>query len=435
MDRFGSTFSIDFLVSFVQSMIAQAGTPEGEPESSALGDIIVSALQELLRILFQPVTRVIEKNANSLVEIVVGTPHPNAVFTRPTNGVWPNLYDYYWETMVPLVLILWALSIGLVIFLESTSYLFSNYHRSKLKKRAFAGLLGILSWWWIAALSLQFVHGLTGFLVPNLAEISLFETLSFGSMGVLGLVVSLAVDFVLFILIALIYFTRQIALYLFVLLMPLLIVFWIPGVGPFTLASRFMKRLAGFFVPFLFMTVPVALLFRLGGILGNSFELSMGGIGLWLTALVIPIIAVMSPLVLFWQAGALFVMAERTSHHVSTNQAQARVQRVQQRGSDARHGSRNFLRGVRGKPAIRRDGQTLLDSGGSRAHRLGHRLTPSSTSSKRSFRTDGGGLTKPDARNSNFENLETRLRTGRRDRSSRTVRENASTDDHAEDEK
>ncbi|MFC6993215.1 hypothetical protein ACFQH3_16735 [Haladaptatus sp. GCM10025707] len=427
MGRFGSIPTI------VQNAIAQTGTPEGEAESSALGDIIVSALQELLRILFRPVTRVIEKNANSLIEIVVGTPHPNAVFTRPTNGVWVNLYDYYWETMVPLVLTLWALSIGLVIFLESTSYLFSNYHRSKLKKRAFAGLLGILSWWWIAALSLQFVHGLTGFLVPNLAEISLFETLSFSSMGVLGLVVSLAADFVLFVLIALIYFTRQIALYLFVLLMPLLIVFWIPGVGPFTLASRFMKRLAGFFVPFLFMTVPVALLFRLGGILGSSFELSMGGIGLWLTALVIPIMAVLSPLVLFWQAGALFVMAERTSHHMSSRQARTRVQAAQQRGSEASHGSRNFIRGVRGKPAIRRDGQTLLNSGGSRAHSLGDRLTPASTQTTRSYRTDGGGHTKSDSRNANFEHLETRLRPGRRDRPSHSSDGEASNDDHSED--
>jgi len=43
--------------------------------------------------------------------------------------------------------------LGIVIFLESTSYLFGSYHRSKLKKRAFSGLLGILSWWWVAALA------------------------------------------------------------------------------------------------------------------------------------------------------------------------------------------------------------------------------------------------------------------------------------------
>jgi len=60
--------------------------------------------------------------------------------------------------------------------------------------------------------------------------------------------------------------------------MPLLIVFWIPGVGPFTLISRFVQRLAGFYAPILFMTLPVALLLRLGELPRESFSLSLGGL-------------------------------------------------------------------------------------------------------------------------------------------------------------
>jgi len=96
--------------------------------------------------------------------------------------------------------------------------------------------------------------------------------------------------------------------HLFVLLMPLLIVFWIPGVGPFTLISRFVQRLAGFYAPILFMTLPVALLLRLGELLGESFSLSLGGVGAWLLALLIPVAALFAPLVMFWQAGALFFL-------------------------------------------------------------------------------------------------------------------------------
>ncbi|MFC6723437.1 hypothetical protein ACFQE1_03325 [Halobium palmae] len=339
-----------------------------------MSEIIVDALEEFLRLLFSPITDLVQTFADDLVKMVVTTPHPDAVFTAPTNGPWPGLYEYYWSAIVPLSLSLFGLSIGLVIFLESTSHLFSNFHRSKLKKRSFAGLLGILSWWWVGALALRFTDALTGFLVPNLSDVSLFQTLSFTSIGVLGVAISLSADFVLFVLIALIYFTRQVALYAFMLTMPLVIAVWIPGVGPFGLVAAFAKRMAGFFIPFLFMTVPVAILFRLGEILGAAFDLSMKGFGAWLTALVIPFVAVASPFILFWQAGALFFMADRMSNHVSKRRARTRITHLENTGQTTAHGGRNFARGARGRPAIRRDGQYLLGDQSTRAHAAGARL-------------------------------------------------------------
>jgi len=337
-------------------------------------DAIIDGLEQFLRQLFSPITGVIERYVNDLVRLLVETPHPNVVFSKPSNGAWPELHEYYWGSIVPLALLLWGLMIGVIILLESMSYLFSNYHRSKLKKRAVTGLLGILSWWWLAALSMQLMSGLTGFLVPDLSEISLFETLSFAAIGVLGIAVSLSIDLVLFILLAVIYFTRILVLYLFVLLMPLLIALWVPGVGPFSLVSQFMKRMAGFYVPFLFMTVPVALLFRLGEILGSSVSLSMGGLGTWLTALVIPFAALVSPIVLFWQAGALFFVGDRMAHRTSRHRAASRVQSAKHHGAEATRGGKNFARGVRGDPAQTAGGQTVFGSGESRSHAAGSRL-------------------------------------------------------------
>lgn len=352
---------------------------------SSIGDIIISSLQELLHQLFSPITNVIQQYAPSILDAVVSTPHPDTIFSAPTNAGWPQIYAYYWDSLIPLALFLWAVSIGLVIFLESTSHLFSSYNNAKLKRRALAGLLGILSWWWIAALSLQFVNALTGLLIPDLSSISLFQTLSFGTMGVLGLVFSLSIDLILFVLIGLLYFTRQVVLYLFVLMMPLLIVFWIPGVGPFVLVSRFMRRLAGFFVPFLFMTVPVAILFRLGALLGASFELSMSGIGAWLVALIIPLVAVVSPFVLFWQAGALFLATDRAAYHTSPGRARTRVTNVRETHATATLVGQDFSRGARGLP-LKRDGQYLLTSGDSRAHALGTRLNAGGSRLRQSLR-------------------------------------------------
>jgi hypothetical protein len=328
----------------------------------------------LIELLFSPIRTFIENNAGAVLRTTVGTPHPNAVFVQPTNDPWAEVYAVYWRGIIPLCLSLFGLSVGVVILLESTSHLFSSYHRSKLKRRAFSGLLGILAWWWLAALSLRFMDALAGLLVPSLSTVSLFKTLSFSGMGILGTVVALSADFVLFLLVALIYIVRQFVLYLFVFLMPLLIVLWIPGVGPFALVSRFMRKLAGFYVPFLFMTIPVALLLRLADVLGSSLGPSGGEFGAWVTALVLPLLAVLSPIVLIWQAGALFFVADRTARHVSASRANDRLQRGRTHAREGEQAGRNFVRGLRNAQPVDKNGQYMLGSGDSRAYAVGQRL-------------------------------------------------------------
>ncbi|MBV0903507.1 hypothetical protein KTS37_17120 [Halomicroarcula salina] len=340
-----------------------------------LGDVFVDSFERFLEKLSDSVFGFVGDNVEALVDLIVTTPRPDAIFNAPTNGGWPSLYTYYWETMVPLSLLLWALSLGVVIFLESTSHLFSGYHRTKLKKRAFAGLLGILSWWWLAAISLRFVDGLVEFLVPNLDSIGLFETVSFGAMGVAGMTLAASLDVAIFLVLALIYLVRQMVLYLYVLLVPLVIVFWVPGVGPFAPVARLMSRLAGFYVPFLFMAVPVAVLFRLGKVLGDSVTLSIGGFGQWLLAIVTPLIAIIVPFVLFWQAGALFFMVDRASQHSSRRRVHDRKERVENTGEQGVLGVKNLRRGLAGQSAIRASGQTVLRSGSSRAHAVGQKAS------------------------------------------------------------
>jgi len=340
-----------------------------------LGDVFVNSLERFLEKLADSVFGFVGDNVEALIDLIVTTPRPDAVFSAPTNGAWPSLYTYYWETMVPLSLLLWGLSLGVVIFLESTSHLFSGYHRTKLKKRAFAGLLGILSWWWLAAISLRFVDGLVEFLVPSLESVGLFETVSFGAMGVAGMTLAASLDMAIFLVLALIYLVRQMVLYLYVLLVPLVIVFWVPGVGPFAPVARLMSRLAGFYVPFLFMTVPVAVLFRLGELLGDSVTLSIGGFGQWLLAIVTPLIAVIVPFVLFWQAGALFFMADRAAQHSSRRRIRDRKESVESTGEQGVLSVTNLRRGLAGQSAIRASGQEVLGSGSSKAHTIGRKAS------------------------------------------------------------
>jgi hypothetical protein len=368
---------------------AEAGGA-GDFTSETISNALVDALRGLLETLFTPIRSLIESQANNLLGLLVGTPHPTVVFAEPKTAPWIALYQYYWETMIPLTLLLFGLSVGMVILLESTSHLFSSYHRVHLKRRAFVGLVGVLSWWWIAAFSLQVADQLSRFLMPELDSISLFETLSFASIGLLGIVVSLSIDLVLFGLIALIYFVRQLVLYGFVLGMPLLIIAWIPGVGPFQYVARFAQRLAGFYVPFLLMAVPIALLFRLGELLGESATLSIGGVGLWLSALVIPFVAVISPFILIWQAGGIFFVADQMARHASRERVLQGTGRARQHASDTVHAGRNAMRGLRNEPAVRRDGQTLLrttaGTATSRGHRAGAGLRSTSATLRNALR-------------------------------------------------
>ena len=382
---------------------------------ATLSDIIIESINEFIRGLFQPVTELIGRFAVKLVQLLVHTPNPNTVFYRPSNEAWPEIYDFYWDSIIPLSLFLWALSIGLVIFLQSMGHLFSGYHRSQLKRRSVTGLLGILSWWWIAALSLRFVDSLTGFIVPNLSDISLFQTVSFGAIGLLGLAVSLTIDLALFAILALLYFSRQLALYLFVLMMPILIALWIPGVGPFAGASKFMEKLSGFYVPMLFMTIPVAILFRLGELLGSSFEISMEGFGAWLTALVIPLFAVISPIILIWQAGNLFSTTDRMARHSSGARAPVRIANTRERTAVVQHRGAEFTRGARGEPSQDRNDQTLLASG-TRAHAAGTAVRQAGQSLRTCFEavrssttvTDETAPTPDGGRNTDFETLRSR---------------------------
>lgn len=385
-----------------------------------LEEAIINALKKFLKILFQPLEGAVREYADQVLNFVVGTDAPNAVFSRPTNGVWPQIYDYYWESVVPLALALWGLSIGLVILLESTSNLFSGYQTSKLKRRAFAGLLGVLSWWWIAAFSLQFANGLTGFIVPDLSQLSLFDTVSYAGISVIGYALSMSVNSTLLIALAVVYLARRVALYLFVLLMPILIVMWIPSLGPFASVGNLMKRLGRFYVPFLFMTLPTAMLFRLGHVLGAGAGLSVSGFMAWLVALVIPFLALIAPIVLFWQAGAMFLASERIGRQMSRQRASNRMGTVKAAGTATAHGGRNFARGVKGSAAVTRDGQTKFGSrdsrahaAGSRLHSAGQRLTDmarSGTTTNTSSESTGGARTarRGTPRSQDFEALRSR---------------------------
>lgn len=347
----------------------QSGTDSDGSSNDTLIDVIIGAFIGLIRTvadkLLHPIT-----TANQAIGTLVDTPYPDSVFDRPTNGAWPKVYDFYWGMMVPLSLLVWGLAIGIVILLETMGHLFSGYHTAKLKRRSFIGLLGILSWWWLAALSLRFMSALTDVLMPTLGD-SLFEVVSAGVMSVIIYGFTAAVNLIIVLLLGIIYLGRHLALYMFVLLIPLLIALWVPGLGPFRPLAQLSAKLGQYYVPFLIMTIPTAMLFRVGELLGHSIGNGFTGFFAWIAGIIVPIFAVIVPLVLFWQAGLLFAVGSRVSRHMSAKRA---INRTRNHVQVTRHGGRNTVRGLRDEAPVRPDGQMLLDGGEPRAYRSGRAL-------------------------------------------------------------
>ncbi|MFB6186603.1 MAG: hypothetical protein ABEI86_07030, partial [Halobacteriaceae archaeon] len=160
--------------------------------------------------------------------------------------------------------------------------------------------------------------------------ISLFQTLSFSAMGILGLVVALSTDLIIFFLLAIIYLLRHLGIYVLMISMPLLIALWVPGVGPLAYISKFVQRIAGLYIPLLFMTVPVALLFRISALLGRSFGVSLGGFSRWLLAITIPIFALLVPLIFLWQGSALFGTVQRMTGYFHGHNIRDRHRSIRQ---------------------------------------------------------------------------------------------------------
>jgi hypothetical protein len=343
---------------------------------------VVEALETFLVELVSPVEGFIEDYGGTVIQVVLDTPTPNRVFMAPTNPPWVAIYDYYWGGIVPVALLLFALAGSLVILLETTSGLFSSYHRAQLKRRAVVALVGVLSWWWVNAFALRLVDSLVVTIAPSLAELTLFETASFGALGLLGVVVSLATDFVLIGVVALLYILRHVLIYFYTLLVPLLLVAWIPGVGPFRSVTGLVRQAAGLYVPLLLAPVPAALLFRLGLLLGESGSFgSLDGFGAWIAALVVPFVAILAPVVLVWQTGRIATAANAAARNVSRERAMARAGRlrdaggsVASRGAAGATGARHFARGARDDLTTDARGRYKLDSGDSRAQAAGARV-------------------------------------------------------------
>jgi len=212
------------------------------------------------------------------VIVTVRTPHPETregfFLGEPTNEPWISLYGYYTEAILPVTALVIALSITMILFTGIFGTFLSGYERSRAKRRLVVAFIFVLAWWGIGTFVLRFVDALAVAISPPpgvMAE-TLADPMTIDGMGtVSGAALSLIEGFV-FLFLIIWYILRWIGIYALMVAMPLAVAFWIVDVGPFAYLSAMIEDLATKFIPLAFITVPAAVIYRVGDLLFVAFE-------------------------------------------------------------------------------------------------------------------------------------------------------------------
>lgn len=202
----------------------------------------------------------------ALTNAMFGTPTPtpengNLVFGVPQNQPWTAMY----RGLVGGEIMLLALVVLLVCVQgRHTLRIFtfsSGYEARKTRKNAWTGAFLIVTWYWIGALCLYLVDGVTLGLLPNFETlIAVMQGFLQANLTNLGLtVVMTSVGGLAMWLLEALYYIRRVLLYIYMYGMPLGVAV---AYGNLPVVSAIARALCRKFVPLAVMPLPTAVLFR-----------------------------------------------------------------------------------------------------------------------------------------------------------------------------
>lgn len=258
-----------------------------------------------------------------IIDMVVGTPVPTkggdpAIIQRPDNQPWQTMYDSWLKVAVPIGLLEWALMILGILF--SQVYISdpsSELKRRELKHRSWKVLLGVLGSWAIGATILHLVNGITHAVAPTADDVS-------ATLGVFGNTQAVALAMVLiwlfgasiFLFIALLLLARVAVVFTMMWALPVVIPLAAIDVGPIAPLAKPARGIIDMFIPFAFLTLPIALVLKVGYLVVNGLNQSplvAGGLNFFqvngMIVLGFWIVAALSPLFVFHKAGRIAAYA------------------------------------------------------------------------------------------------------------------------------
>ncbi len=242
------------------------------------------------------------------VIVTVRTPHPEPrdgfFFGEPTNEPWISLYGYYTEAVLPVTVLLIALAIAMILFTGIFGTFLTGYERSRAKRRLVIAFLFVLAWWGIGAFVLRFVDALAVGIAPEPSTVaSTFQdTMTLEGHGTTTTAALTLLETVVVLSLIVWFFVRWLGIYAIMLAAPIGVAFWVVDVGPFAYLSKLIGELLIRFIPLAFITVPAAIVFRVGELLFGNFDPAAEfgeGAGPFLFALAFPLVILVVSYYLF----------------------------------------------------------------------------------------------------------------------------------------
>lgn len=244
----------------------------------AFVDGIVQAVREALSQGSDELHASMQEMLDLAVTVTVRTPHPTPrdgfFFGEPTNEPWVSLYGYYTEAVLPVTILVIALAVAMILFTGIFGTFLTGYERSRAKRRLVVAFLFVLAWWGIGAFVLRFVDALAVAIAPEPSTVaSTFrDTMTLNGHGTTTTAALTLLESLVMLLLVVWFFVRWLGIYALMLATPIGVAFWVVDVGPFAYLSRLIESLLTKFVPLAFVTVPAAIVFRVGELLFGNFD-------------------------------------------------------------------------------------------------------------------------------------------------------------------
>jgi hypothetical protein len=256
----------------------------------------------------------------SIVNAIIGIPVPKhngepAIIQPPTNKPWNGLYKSWLTWAVPLGLLEWMLMVLGVLFSQVyVSDPATELQRRELKHRSWKMLFGILGSWAMGATVLHVANAVALTVAPDGKLVASSLGTFMANVQSVGLAAILIYVFggVLFLFIILLLIAQMAVIFTLMWSLPVLIPLAAFDVGPIEPLSKPAQGIIDMFIPFAFLTLPMALVLRAGYVTINSLNggtvmetaLTLSGTNALLT-LGFWAIAAVSPLFVFSQTGRI----------------------------------------------------------------------------------------------------------------------------------
>jgi hypothetical protein len=261
---------------------------------------------------------------SGIVSLIFGFSIPKvnghvALFQKPTNQPWTGLYESWKTEAMPMGFLIWVLMLVGVLFTQVfTSDPSTALKLRELRSRAWKVLFGILGSWAIGAAILFVVNSVILTIAPDGSDVASNLAVFAGSVGAAGAAGLLVWFFegVLFLFIVLLLLAQKAMVFIMMWSLPVLIPLAAIDVGPVKYISKPAQGIIDMFIPFIFMTLPMALVLRVGYEVVNALNSSpVSQVAMWASggnvALILGfwIAAAISPLFVFNQTGRIKGMA------------------------------------------------------------------------------------------------------------------------------